>query len=381
MNKNVIAIAGLMFLFCFGVIAQENATYENLGEENLSYEDWKNNWYVEVGGGAQLLFSSDASNLDLKERLTPSMSFTIGKWFSPSLGIRLQANGYSLNGFNTPGGISYPNLTPIDPATASSRYYLRYVNTHIDMQTSLFNLFCGYNPERRFDIIPAIGIGYFRTLEYKGTPATHNISNNLSLMFKYSINKKFDINLEAHGAVLPGSFDGRITKDMYEGNTGLNLGITYNFGSKPRQVEVIYSTDIEIVKDTVLLEKIVEKEKIKEVIKKEKRDPFVLASIRFDLAKSVPLTKQETTFVNVVNYLEANPNAKIRLDGYGDKGTGSARANLMVSIKRTDNVRKLLIGKYGVNPKRIETQGVGSENQPYQKNDWNRVVVITVIEE
>ena len=367
MNKNVFVIAGLMFLSCLGVIAQNNNAF-GFSDESNSYEEWKNNWYVEVGGGTQLLFSRDVSSLDfMKDRLTPSASFTIGKWFSPDLGVRLQTNGYGLNGYNT---------------TNASSYSLRYVNAHIDVQASMFNVFCGYKPERKFDIIPAIGIGYFRTLEYKGSPATNNISNNLSLMFKYSINKKFDINLEAYGAVLPGSFDGRITKDMYDGSTGINLGITYNFGSKPKPVEVIYSTEIEIVKDTVLLEKIVEKEKIKEVVKKEKRDPFVLASIRFDLADSEPVGKQETSFVNVVNYLNANPNAKIHLDGYGDKGTGGSKANLMISIKRTDAVRKLLIGKYEVNPKRIEaTRGVGAESQPYKSNDWNRVVVITVVEE
>ena len=375
MNKIVIAITGLLLLFSLSSLAQKSESY-----------------YIEVGGGTQVLFSTDVTNLDLKRRLTPSISLTGGKWFSPVLGARLQLNGYSLNGYSTTEGLYLNN--PLsnglifgqndlvrDEVTirpdGSYRHYLRYVNAHIDIQTSLFNLFSGYDPERKFDIIPALGLGYFRTLEYKGTPATNNISTNLSVMFKYSINKKFDVNLEAHGAVLPGSFDGRITRKMYEGNAGLNLGITYSFGSKPKPVEVVYPTTIEIVKDTVLLEKIVEKE----VVRKEKRDPFVLASVRFALSQFVPLTNQETTLVNVVSYLKTNPNTKIRLDGYGDKETGSTSVNLAISIKRANNIQELLTEKYGINPQRIEVRGLGAEIQPYQENDWNRVVVITAIEE
>ena len=64
-----------------------------------------------------------------------------------------------------------------------------------------------------------------------------------------------------------------------------------------------------------------------------------------------------------------------------DKATGKARTNLMLSIRRTDSVRNILIERYGIAPSRIEAQGIGSNAQPYEDNDLNRVVIVTALPE
>jgi hypothetical protein len=160
-------------------------------------------WYIEAGGGAQLLFSSDASDLKFSKRITPAISLTGGKWFSPYWGVRLQIGGYSLNGNSSPFGLYladplgnglYGQNDPVRDHVkirpdGSYRHYLRYVNAHVDFQLSLFNLIKGREHTSKWDIIPAVGIGYFRTFKYKGTPVTHNISNHVSVMGKYNVYK------------------------------------------------------------------------------------------------------------------------------------------------------------------------------------------------
>lgn len=110
------------------------------------------------------------------------------------------------------------------------------------------------------------------------------------------------------------------------------------------------------------------------------RAPFVLAAILFGQNKAEPSAGQNIDLFNVAQYLKEHPKAKIRLDGYGDKEKGNPEQNLKIAIKRADRVRRLLIDTYGIESGRIETQAFGSSAQPYEKNEWNRVVVIRVIE-
>lgn len=53
----------------------------------------------------------------------------------------------------------------------------------------------------------------------------------------------------------------------------------------------------------------------------------------------------------------------------------------MLSIRRTDRVRNILIKRYGIAASRIDAQGIGSNAQPYGENDLNRVVIVTALPE
>ena len=41
----------------------------------------------------------------------------------------------------------------------------------------------------------------------------------------------------------------------------------------------------------------------------------------------------------------------------------------------------ILIERYGIAPSRIEAQGIGSNAQPYEDNDLNRVVIVIALPE
>ncbi|MDR0834262.1 MAG: OmpA family protein [Candidatus Symbiothrix sp.] len=382
---------------------------------------WRNNWYIEAGAGTQLLFSSDVSNLHGRHRFTPDFSLSGGKWFSPLWGIRLQMNGYSLNGFTIPTtNSSWSSENGVDPVRdnvfirpdGSYRHYLHYLNAHVDVRASMFNLFGGFN-NYRWDIIPSVGVGYLRTFAYLGTPSTNNASANVSLTGKYAVNKTWDVNLEVFGAAFPNSFDGRTTKAAYEGNAGVTIGVTYNFDTpkakiappsvrnhpflKPtmakeahddEQIQALDRRGVdEILERLDTIDKKIEAQKLnsievpkatKEVERPQK--PFTLTAILFNFDSSKkPVEGQEIKYVNVVNYLKTHPEAKIRLLGYGDKKTGTAQSNLKISKKRIETVRQELINTYNIDSQRIEAQALGIESQPYEINEWTRVVGSEVI--
>ena len=380
-----------ILLFCFSA-----STFSQ--EEKIKFPDFNSfagNWYIEAGGGVQWLFAKDVSRLSGNQRVTPAISLTGGKWVSPFWGVRLQATGYSLNDYSTTEGLYVANplangliYGPNDPTRdevdiypdGSYRRYLRYMNVHADVQVSLFNLIFGYNtnkPIGRWDIIPAVGIGYMQTFAYKGAPQEAFVSTNYALMGKYKFDK-FDVNLEVQSALLPDAFDGRISDKKVESNLALTLGVTWRLGKqgfKKRTVEVpveVLRTERVQVRDTVV---VVQKEK-----EKIAPTPFTLAAIRFNINQSEPVKDQEIAYNNIAAYMKKNPQAKIRLDGYADRETGTADYNLSLSFKRAISVQTILINNYGIDKKRIEVQGIGSNDQPYGKNKFNRVVNVVAIE-
>lgn len=361
----------------------------------------QNGWFVEAGGGVQTIFSSDASKLDFGKRLTPSYTIGVGKWITPAYALRLQIGGYALNGMSTSeglylrdhqtdGSVYGPHDPVIDNVTVrpdgTYRHYLRYVNAHADFMVSLSRLL--FHNQSKFDVLPAVGFGYAHAFAYRGTANTNSLTANFSVAAKYSVMKCMDVNLEIASALMPDHFDGRITGRKYEPTLGATLGLTYRFNASKPYVRKERSKKHrrEAVVDTVyMVERVVErpvfKDRIVEKPVAKKQEAFRLASISFAYASAKPAKKQDIVFENIVEYLKQHPSARIRLDGYADKATGKARTNLMLSIRRTDSVRNILIERYGIAPSRIDAQGIGCNAQPYEKNEHNRVVIVTALPE
>ncbi|MCP9610487.1 OmpA family protein [Coprobacter tertius] len=412
-NKNKIKTTKYVLVSIF-LLAYVTESFSN-SREIPNKTETLSNWYVEMGLGGQFYFSKGASRLSFGEHISPAISITGGKWFSPYWGTRIQANGYGFNGYSTTDGI-YLNdpLTnsfiygPNDPARnenkirpdGSYRRNLRYLNTHIDFQVSLANLVIGYNPSGKWDIIPAVGIGYAHTFAYKGTPNINVVSTNFSLIGKYKFPKGFDLNLEIQNSLFPDQFDGRITGKMYESNLAITLGVTYNFGNRnfnfikpkkqkrekrPRKIHYVQIINPEILNRVETIKTVVDTVYINKEVKIEKKvpvknnTPIMLGSILFDIDNDIPSYGQEITFINIVKYLNENPDIKIRLTGYADQQTGTTQYNLHLSVKRSIMVRDILTKKYHIDRKRIEVQGAGIDAQPYEQKKWNRVVIITTV--
>lgn len=383
----------MMSSLCMPAMAQNDLTSDTTAEQKD--DRTVNYWYVEAAAGVQTIFSSDACLLDFGKRLTPAYSLTFGKWVNPYIGFRLQTQGYALNGFSTPDGLYLGNplsnggiYGPKDPVMdevnvnpdGTYRHYLRYVAAHVDVQFSLLNIIAGVNADRRWDVIPAIGLGYAHAFPYRGTVHTNSVVSSFALMGKFRIINCLDLNMEVQSALMPDHFDSRITGRSCEPTLGLTMGLTYRFRTKHVPAPAVVYVPNEVVRiehDTLVMtrdvERIVEKSPIEDV--------FTIGSVHFKIGKVLPIEGQEPQFVNVVKFLKENPKARIRLDGYADKETGTDEVNMELSVSRSTSVRSILINDYGVEPKRIEAQALGANAQPYDVNEHNRVVLIQAIVE
>ena len=85
----------------------------------------------------------------------------------------------------------------------------------------------------------------------------------------------------------------------------------------------------------------------------------------------------------VAEILKANPKLKIEIDGYTDN-IGSKKYNLILSKRRAESVKKILVKTYGINPKRIKVKGFGEAyplvpNNTHTNRAINRRVEIIAI--
>lgn len=348
MKKSQQICSVLLLIISLNINAQ---SFSEVSEaDSVKFTD---NLYINASAGSQILFSTDADRLALNERLTPSFSIGAGKWFSPVWGLRLGMQGFALNGFSTVNGLYiadpesgniYGNDDPVrDNVTirpdGSYRHYIHYVNTHVDFQFSLANLFKGYKEESHWDVAPSAGLGYMRVMEYKGIPAAGIISVNLGLTGKYRFNNKIDVNVELQATMMPDQFDGRIAGKMYEQYCSAGAGVTYYFGKrgfrKPVEPKAIIPAEPVIreilVRDTVYLEK---NAPVMVPVKEIKERTFILSVIQFRSESANPMSGQDLAISNIASFLEKNPDALIRLEGYADNRTGTEKYNLDLSQRR-----------------------------------------------
>lgn len=105
------------------------------------------------------------------------------------------------------------------------------------------------------------------------------------------------------------------------------------------------------------------------------------AVLNFDVNTTTPNAAAMTTLSAVTAYLQANPAAKVSLQGFTDN-TGTAEVNRKLTQQRIDAVKSDLTGA-GIDAGRIATANFGeaypiSDNSNPQARELNRRVEITL---
>jgi outer membrane protein OmpA-like peptidoglycan-associated protein len=96
------------------------------------------------------------------------------------------------------------------------------------------------------------------------------------------------------------------------------------------------------------------------------RDGFIaLYGILFDTGKDALKPESEPLLGEIVTLLKNNAGLKLSVEGHTDN-VGNPKANLALSQKRAESVKKFLVGK-GLDGKRLETKGWG-DGKPMSDN-------------
>ena len=113
-----------------------------------------------------------------------------------------------------------------------------------------------------------------------------------------------------------------------------------------------------------------------EVIKEVRvMDTRIANAVGFDINSDLVKGTEFANLSNVATWLKENKDTNVEIVAYADAETGTPEYNQALSVRRAENVKKVLVNVFGIEESRLTTTGLGSSEQPYGTNDWNRVVI------
>ena len=364
-----VALAGL------STAAMAQATYTDKDGNEYTF---KKHAFLDLQGGAQYTLG-EAKFGDL---ISPNVQLGIGYQFTPVFGMRLQANGWQSKG----GWNGYKATKDGTPYTAD--YKFKYVAPDLDFMFNLSNLFCGWNPNRVFNATAFIGGGAnFAWGNDEVNEIAANIKDQRSYLLEYlwdgtkvrpfgraGIDLEFKVS-KAVSIMIEGNAN--FTSDKYNSKKAGNAdwyfnalaGLRINLGKSHTKAEPVKEAPVpvqEYVKPEPKPQPKVEEKKVEEI----RRDVF------FVINSNKIASNEESKIKEVVDFLNANPDAKVVVTGYADAGTGNDRINDAISAKRAAAVVKALKEKYGIEESRITEDSKGARVQPFSENDKNRVTIM-----
>ena len=356
-----------------------------------------NNWFVSAGGGINLYFGEYDKKMDLQERITPALDFSLGKWITPTIGLRVQYAGLQAKGkvyvfagdspFVQPG--SLPNGYAIEK--------FNVMNLHADILWNLSNAIGGYRFDRTWDLVPFVGFGWARAWNVQDWNPATKINNEpaitVGLINKIRLSNSLDFNVEIRHMVVSDAFDGIVRGSKWEGMSTASIGLTYKFANKSfeRYVKVEpadytpYNNRIAAL-EKQLADKDANAKRIADELAAEKArkaqvvksDPEYFIS---PLAVFFQINKADLTDKDIINLGYAadmikKSGKKFKIQGSADKATGTKKINQMLSEKRANKVYDVLVNKFGVNPSLLDVIAKGDTDEPFGKPALNRVVIV-----
>ena len=385
MKFKSILLSSLLALGCTAASAQEAKTVNVFNPHGYLQ--------VQIGGQETL------GEIGFGDLLSPNVQVGYGYNFNKVVGARV-----SLNAWQSKAGQDFLGQT--------YKWKWNYVAPMVDATFNLSNLFCGFNPNRLVNVGVFAGIG--ANIAW-GNDEAATAQSNMNTAYTNLINSAYgNVNIPEINKVAKSDpalsylWDG--SKVRLTGRVGANvdfrvservsLGLevsanTLNdrYNSKKAGNSDWYFNALVGAKFTLgksyttktvpapkpvekIIERIIEKPapapapKVESKVVEEnfRRDIF------FPIGNTNIAKSQTTKIAEIVEYMKENPDAKITLTGYADKGTGSAAFNDKIAARRAQTVYNTLAAK-GVAKNRMIKKSMGSRVQPFEENDMNRVTI------
>lgn len=371
--KNIL-LSGVVAMGCISASAQEADKTVNV---------FNPHWYVQAQVGGQYTLGE----ISFDKLLSPNAQLGLGYNFNKVVGARL-----SLNTWQSKAGQKVQNTT--------YKWKRNYVAPMVDATFNLSNLFCGFDPNRVVDfgvfggiganiawgndeaadaqkailanktVSNATSVGVHAPLEYLWDGSKAHFAARLGANVDFRVSEKVKIGVELSANTLSDRFNSKKAGNpdwYFNALVGAKIALGKTYTTKvvpaPKPVEKIIERIIE--KPVVAPVK----EEVKEVAEENfRRDIF------FTIGNSTIAKSQRNKISEIVTYMQENPDAKITLTGYADKGTGSAAINDKIAARRAQTVYNTLAAK-GVAKNRMIKKSMGSRVQPFEKNAMNRVTI------
>lgn len=342
------------------------------------------NMFIGIGGGVNVYQGELDNEAGLGKRLAPALDLSIGKWFTPYSGVRLQYTGLQAKGYTQPGAI-FANGTD----GSFTKKKMNVLNLHADYLWNLSNAFLGYNEKRVWNFIPYAGFGWMRS---SGNGNSENeIGGTFGVLNTFRLGKVVDLTLEARQSIVNQRFDGVIGGSKLEGISSVTLGLSFKLGKTrfdrlPKIEPADYTpynnrinelraqneklqADNKQLADELAALKNRKVEATKEVVSAPLALFFTIGKAKLD-------SKGLTNLDYYANSVMKADNKTYTLTGSADRVTGTKAFNQKLSEKRVDHVYNILVEKYGISADRLVKKAEGDTNNRFKEAVLNRVVIV-----
>ncbi len=367
------------------IVVEETALLTEVPCKTHYYVDKHDNWFLQIGAGVATPFMENkAEGAHKNAHATVNYNLGFGRWFSPYLGWRLAFNG---------GPLHYENET-------FNKFY--YVGANFDFMWDMFNSLGGVNSKRVFSIVPFVGVG--GTYGWKYRPAGNIVSDagrpksntwtlpvSAGIQLRFRLCKYVDFFAEGRAGFYGDNFNNIAFGRPIDINVTVNGGFIFNFGGRDYksynpcdylgyinnlndQVNDLRGALATTAAALAAAEAQLPCPEVQEAPTAPAPAPM-MATVRFTLNSSKISKIEKVNVYNVAEWLKANPEQNVTIAGYADKDTGTSEYNMALSKRRAQAVYDALVNEYGINPDRLSITAEGSDVQPYDENNWNRIVI------
>ena len=189
------------------------------------------NWFYMLHVGAFLNWGDNQKHGSLPGRFRPAIGASLGKWFHPTVGARVQLYLGNNRGLTT----------------ASHReYHWQTAGIAVDGLVNMSNLVAGFSESRRFSLLGYLGMGGDQTFRFSErdwnkedmrgdgyrTEARSLLSFRAGLMGLLRISQKWDLSLEATNIWVDDCYDGIVNDNRWDGHVNMLLGFVRRIGNR-----------------------------------------------------------------------------------------------------------------------------------------------------
>ncbi len=382
----------MVSVFGFSAYAQDETVIQiqNSKGPYITAGIW-DNWFVTAGGGIQVYFGESDTHGDFSDRIAPALDISVGKWITPSVGMRLQYSGLKAKGW-TDGLLPYSHGS----ADAGGYYKEKFntMNLHADLLWNVSNQFGGENQYRFWSFVPYVGFGLAHSSGNGNSK--DELAANAGLLHNIRLSDAFDISIDMRAMFVNQRFA------YTTGENGLNVmgtvtaGVSYKFGNvgfkrasdliviedNTKYVEQIASLQQMLAQSDAkraALEKTIaaQRSEINEMQSVETSIPILpKLAIFFEIGKAKLTEKSVINLGYLADIIKQYPDKRFTIFASADKQTGTPKFNMELSQKRGEAVYEVLVKKYGVKQDQLSIDAVGAQQQKFGEPQLNRVVVI-----
>lgn len=366
-------------------VAQENGNRDQYGEvvrgpyETNSFGD---NWFVGVGGGINIFY-----NDGYKIAVAPSIDANVGKWFTPSVGMRVGYQGLQSKIWSETPSL-FGTVRDADKDMYAQKFGYMYI--HGDFLWNMSNALSGYKETRFWDLIPYIHTGFYRSYGIDGVDFSDNeFAMGAGLLHNLRLTDRLDVIIDMRATVVNGRVHDASGAALL-GSVTAGLAVDLGWPSFMRTATVLGAAELATVEQIAILETAAvaleaanealesqnvvlaaKNKSLNEEINKLKKNmqmdseltdflEGITPTVYFEIGKSVlsPLELKHLEFIAeaLIDKVDDDTQIVITVMGTADSNTGTPKRNKHLSEARGKYVYDILTQKYDINPEKIEIQ-------------------------